>query len=326
VGVERAGECFGADQVLPIDDLESYMNSLPSRTTFFYNDVITENIIAKVMRVAFSGNNKIQNGAPFVEYLRNVKSEAEINIMKQSGRISGEAFVQVMKKTKEFKVEGQLDAAMEYHCRILGADRLAYPPVVSNGFTNLILHYINNDNVLSDGNLILMDAGGEFHNYNSDITRTWPVNGRFTDPQREVYSEVLEILKKCTARARSDTSIDELDSYGRELIAESLYRLGLLPSKTVSSKVGRFFPHSTSHWLGMDIHDTPSVSTNIQLKPGMIITVEPGIYIPNDDDIPKRFRGIGIRLEDDILITENDPFVLSSSAPKEINDLEGILN
>jgi len=183
--------------------------------------------------------------------MRVIKSPAEIQIMKKSTDISCEAFIQVMKSTKYIHTEAQLEATMEYHCRLLGSERLAYPPVVSNGITNNILHYISNDNVLSNGNLILMDAGGEYNNFSSDITRTWPVNGRFSDPQREVYTEVLDILKKCTLLARSDNkmSLDMLQHHSMDLMAQSLKRLKLISPSAGRSQTNRFYPHTIGHWV-----------------------------------------------------------------------------
>jgi len=327
-GIERAGECFGADEVHSINDLASFLAKLPSNNTIFYSEVGTDDEVDVVLQDAFK-NKRLSFVDPYVDNMRVIKSSSEINIMKKSTQISCDAFIQVMKKTKQCTFESQLEAIMEYECRMAGSDRLAYPPVVSNGITNNILHYIFNDNILSDGNLILMDAGGEYSTYSSDITRTWPVNGKFTDPQAEVYSEVLNILKKCTSMARADKrmNIEILHMASMDLMCLALVKLGLVSTHSQAvQQYRRFYPHSIGHYLGMDVHDCKSVSSNMQFQPGMIVTVEPGIYIPDDPDIPKWLRGLGIRIEDDVLITEGDPLVLTSNAPKEIYDLEKTAN
>eukprot|EP01125_Pyxidicula_operculata_P016012 TRINITY_DN5471_c0_g1_i1.p1 TRINITY_DN5471_c0_g1~~TRINITY_DN5471_c0_g1_i1.p1 ORF type:complete len:301 (-),score=39.15 TRINITY_DN5471_c0_g1_i1:27-929(-) len=268
-----------------------------------------------------------------IEQMRLIKSPAEIEMMKKAGKLSAEAFKTVIKKTKSFKVEGDLEAAMEYYSRINGgALRLAYPPVVANGVSNNTLHYINNDDILRNGDMILMDAGAEYHHFNADITRTWPYNGRFSEPQKIVYNALLDVqlkcIEKCNTSKYGEVSIEEIHAYCVELIKEAILRIGLVKSSSEArKKLTQFFPHSIGHWLGMDLHDIPTVSTSTPLKPGMILTIEPGIYISHEDTtVPEEFRGIGIRIEDDILVTDSEPFVLTKDVPKEVDELEELIN
>jgi len=185
---------------------------------------------------------------------------------------------------------------------------------------------MRNDSPLRDGDLVLIDAGCEYKYYASDISRTWPVNGKFTEPQREIYQLVLDVQKACIEMVKPGLNFIEIHDKSVEMITEGLIRLGLL-SGTVEQNIfdgsyDRFYMHGVGHWLGMDVHDCPSTSMRTKLKPGHVFTIEPGIYIPCDTDIPEKYRGIGVRIEDDILVTENGYEVLSCGAPKEIQDIE----
>uniref|UniRef100_A0A6B2L4M3 Aminopeptidase P N-terminal domain-containing protein n=2 Tax=Arcella intermedia TaxID=1963864 RepID=A0A6B2L4M3_9EUKA len=322
-GVERVGE-FGADEGLPLSQLSNYLNALPKSKTIYYSNILTDDDISDNIQQFLASGRSVQDATPFVDYMRVVKSEAEVNVMRKSVSISAVAFKEVMKSTKHCKTEAQLEAIMEYHCRMLGAERLAYPPVVSNGITNNTMHYINNDNILRDGNLILMDAGGEFNNFASDITRSWPVNGKFTEAQKDVYNEVLNVLHLCTAAVKADgqTNLNTLHAYSTQLVEQALKRLKLPISG--ESSVRRYYPHTIGHWLGMDVHDVGTVSNELKLMPGMFVTVEPGLYIPDEPDIPPELRGIGIRIEDDVLVTKGNPYIFTKDVPKEVKDLEAI--
>jgi len=195
---------------------------------------------------------------------------------------------------------------------------MAYPCVVAGGINANTLHYITNDDVLKDGTLVLVDAGGEYEGYASDITRTWPVNGKFTQPQLELYTAVLRANEYCIQRChlKYDLSLSGIMEDAEAVLSEELNKLGF--SKHLQKDgLSRFFPHSIGHQLGMDVHDVKSVAPDVKLQPGMIVTIEPGIYIPDDPDIPEKYRGIGIRVEDNVLITESEPDVLTKRAPKK---------
>ncbi|XP_053113097.1 xaa-Pro aminopeptidase 3 isoform X4 [Hemicordylus capensis] len=180
-----------------------------------------------------------------------------------------------------------------------------------------------------DGEMVLLDGGCEFSCYVSDITRTWPINGRFTGPQAELYQAVLEVQKACLRLCSPGVSLENIYSLMLTLIGQKLKDLGILQKSTSENHlfkaVRKYCPHHVGHYLGMDVHDTPDVSRSIPLQPGMVITIEPGIYIPEDDiNAPERFRGIGIRIEDDVVVTENAPLILSADCPKELYDIEQV--
>ncbi|XP_009082099.1 PREDICTED: probable Xaa-Pro aminopeptidase 3, partial [Acanthisitta chloris] len=217
----------------------------------------------------------------------------------------------------------------EFECRARGADILAYPPVVAGGNRSNTLHYVKNNQLIKDGELVLLDGGCEFSCYVSDITRTWPVNGRFTKPQAELYQAVLDIQKSCLSLCSPGMNLENIYSLMLSLIGQKLKELGVLKSSVSDSlffkAVRKYCPHHVGHYLGMDVHDTPDISRSLLFQPGMVITIEPGIYIPEDDmSAPERFRGIGVRIEDDVVITEDAPLILSDNCPKEIYHIEQI--
>ncbi|KAL9988651.1 hypothetical protein ACROYT_G003121 [Oculina patagonica] len=266
-----------------------------------------------------------------IHMLRLIKSDAEIKLLRESASLASRAITKVMKSTRPGLEESHLHTILEYECRMGGAERLAYPPVVASGPMANTLHYINNTQLLRDGELVLMDAGCEYHGYASDITRTWPVSGKFSDPQRELYELVLRVHKKCLKLCQKEVSLDYLHHAMLLLLGEELININFVPKNLTESQLkkaaGEFCPHHVGHYLGMDTHDTHLVSRGLGLHPGMVITVEPGIYISEDNkNVPERYRGIGIRIEDDVLITESGPEVLTDECPKEVEDIERLIN
>jgi Xaa-Pro aminopeptidase len=215
--------------------------------------------------------------------MRVMKSEGEIAAMKTAGVIAASAMIETMKLTTPQMNEHQLSAIMEFNIKLRGAQRYSYPPVVAGGVNANTLHYVSNDMILHDGDLVLMDAGCEWNGYASDITRVWPVNGKFTKAQLDIYNLVLRVNKLCIQKCRSGISIRELQHFAEEKLAEGLIELGIMKKH---ESVQRFYPHNIGHYLGMDVHDTPHVDNSYSLQPGVIITVEPGLYIPVAEDIP----------------------------------------
>ncbi|XP_026462599.1 xaa-Pro aminopeptidase 3-like [Ctenocephalides felis] len=225
--------------------------------------------------------------------------------------------------------EQTLYAKVDSRCRELGAQRLAYPPVVAGGERANTIHYINNNQVVNDGEMVLMDAGCEYHAFSSDITRTWPINGKFTDPQKILYEIVLKTQKEIiyNMMAEGYPTLDSLFTRMCLLLGKYLQEEGIIkktvPEKDLPKLAYSFCPHHVSHYLGMDVHDTPLIPRSIPIHPGMIITVEPGIYIPETRlDVPEQFRGLGVRIEDDILVTNQGPMILTHYCAKEIADVE----
>ncbi|CAI2187438.1 11644_t:CDS:10 [Funneliformis geosporum] len=257
-----------------------------------------------------------------VQELRIIKSDAEISLMKKGGQITGKAFIETMNFTKPGLSEHDLSAKVEFECRIRGAQYLAYVPVVAGGINALTMHYVRNDMPLRNGDLILMDAGGEYHGYASDVTRTWPINGKFSPPQRELYEAVLNVNRKCIklCTEKQNISLNGVHEQSVQFMKEELSNLGF---NLVEGDVDRvLYPHHVGHYLGLDVHDTHDLDRSRSLKSGMVLTIEPGIYIPPNNAYPKQYHSIGVRIEDDVLVGETDPYVLSSTAPKEIDDIE----
>ena len=269
------------------------------------------------------GNLSIQNYRSLLDDARLIKSPAERDIMRESGRIAGRAFQKAMQATRPGMTEHQLHASLEYHGKMNGATGLSYVPVVGGGVNALILHYVQNNCILKDGDLVLVDAGVEFNGYVSDITRTWPINGKFSEPQRKLYSAVLKIqkdlIKKCIV---GSTTLNILQQDTFMMIRREL---SILFNRNISTReMDRIYPHHVGHYIGLDVHDTPNISRGRKLQEGFCITIEPGVYIPDEAEYGE-FKGIGIRIEDDVYISADGPIVLSAEAPKEIEDIEHIM-
>lgn len=211
---------------------------------------------------------------------------------------------------------------------------MAYPPVVAGGANATVIHYVNNNQIVRDGEMVLMDAGCEFGGYTSDITRTWPINGEFSEPQRILYEVLAQVQKEllgCLQHAGGET-LDQLFDTMCLKLGKYLQEVGLIPKSAQGVELGRaaykFCPHHVSHYLGMDVHDTPLISRSIGLTPGMVCTVEPGIYIGKDRrDVPEEFRGLGLRIEDDVLILPDKQIeVLTESCVKDLRQLEALVS
>ncbi|KAF9424993.1 hypothetical protein BGZ94_007940 [Podila epigama] len=270
--------------------------------------------------------NSTKSLSPLVQELRVIKSESEIKLMRQAGEISGKAFIETMKFTNPERLEHQVYAKFDFECRMRGSQMMAYVPVVAGGPNALTMHYVNNDQGLNDGDLILMDAGGEYNGYASDITRTWPVNGKFTDAQKDLYEVVLRANKECIKLCTEEhgLSLNQIHFNSMRLTLEGLAKLGI---KALPNDVDRrLYPHHVGHYLGMDVHDTGDISRSRTLKEGMVVTIEPGLYIPRDPAYPEKYQGIGIRIEDNVVIGKTAPVVLSVTAPKEIVDIDYCCN
>lgn len=281
----------------------------------------------------------------FVQINRVKKSNPEIELMRRACDISSKAFENSITVSHPFINEHLLYAKFDYDCRIRGAEYLAYIPVIAGGSRATSLHYIRNNQIVRNDELILMDAGCQLNDYASDITRTWPVGGKYKNTQRELYEACLNIQKYCINKCAPGISIQQLYFTMMRKMAEELTNLNLLDKNEYDSiikptdlhtdplpgyylrKLTKFCPHDVGHYLGLDVHDCPEVSKLIELEPNMVITIEPGIYVKsNDESVPYKYRGIGIRIEDDVVITENGCDILSKMCPKEITDIEKLKN
>jgi len=252
---------------------------------------------------------KIESAEYFVGKFRAIKSQQEISFIKKASDITSDGLISAMKLAKPGIWEYELQAAIEYQFTRQGAMLRGFPSIVGSGLNNLILHYFNNTRQTQNGDLVVMDVGAKYHGYSSDITRTIPVSGKFTDVQKEIYSMVLKVQKDAIAIAKPGLSTVELEQFA----VNAFKKLGY----------DKFYIHGLSHPVGLDVHD---VMTEEILKPGMIITIEPGLYFdPKDKDAPEKYKGFGVRIEDTILITEKGCEILSSKAPKEIVDIEKLM-
>lgn len=259
--------------------------------------------------------------APVVAKLRAIKSETEQKIMKMAADIGAKALSKTMRLAEPGLSESVLAAHFEYLCRIDGAQRIAYVPVVASGGNGLVIHYTSNDHIIEPQEMILMDAGCEYNGYASDITRTFPASGTFTAPQRDLYSAVLKVqrdlIKLCTPSSR--ITIWDLHQKSYNMLRTELRQLGFdIPNDSTMSKL---YPHMVSHMIGLDLHETHAKDDFLQA--GHVLTVEPGVYIPPSSHFPSHFHNLAVRIEDMVLVGEEHPVVLSANAPKEIVDVEG---
>lgn len=239
----------------------------------------------------------------FVQLCRVVKSNAEIETMRGSCNIASEAFIKTMHASHPLVNEHLLYAKFDYECRIRGAEHLSYIPVVAGGPRANILHYIRNDQLIQNDRLVLMDAGCQYREYSSDITRTWPVNGLFKGAQRDLYQACLNVQQHCLNECRPGQTIHNLYYEMIKSLGKELIQLGILNSKDINTdkidfesrkKIAKYCTHDVGHYLGLDVHDCPEVSKSMPFSPGTVITVEPGIYVRHDDEsVPARYRGIG---------------------------------
>jgi len=343
-GVEGAKEYFGADEAHPITELdETLPKLLENRERVYYPAGEDPELDRRLMDWVKVVRAKVRSGvhAPTelvsLEQLlaeqRLVKSKAEIKVMRRAARISADAHRRVMRMCRHGMWEYQLEAEFVHACTTQGGRSQAYPPIVGSGANACVLHYVDNHHQLKDGDLVLIDAGCELDGYASDITRTFPVNGSFTDPQRELYELVLSAQEAVIEKAVPGARWNELHNSAVRTLTTGLAELGILPGgkKAVpklikDEKYKPYFMHRTGHWLGMDVHDVGDYKDDGKwraLVPGMVLTVEPGLYIPADrTEVPARYRNIGIRIEDDVLITAEGNEVLSARAPKSVDDVE----
>ncbi len=267
---------------------------------------------------------------------RLIKSEEEQAIMQESANISAAAHINAMRACQPGKFEWELDAEIQSTYLRNGAHSPAYPSIIASGENACILHYIDNSAELRNGDLLLIDAGCEYKHYASDITRTFPISGQFSAEQLELYVLVLQAQYAAIATAKKGHQFADVHEASRKVLTEGLIDLGILEStldEALEQRLDRkFLVHSCSHWLGLDVHDAGKSSRNGKsrnLLPGMVLTVEPGIYIPSNHsmkEVDPKWHGLGIRIEDDVLITEEGNRILSHQVPKEPDEIEAIMN
>ena len=339
-GVEGAIKIFGADEAFQIEEFEEKFKEIVKEYTHVSfpkgENVKFENLVLSIIsNVSKSKERQGQDRINITDLtydlhkIRLIKSEYELNIIRKSAEISSNAMILGMKVTKVGMKESDVEAVIEYQYAKYGAVRPAYPSIVGAGENATILHYIKNNDYLKNNDLLLIDAGAEYLGYASDITRTWPINGKFTDEQKEIYEIVLNCQKRCIEAVKPGVTINILQKLAVEEISKGLLKLGLVEGDLSTiideEKYKRYFMHGIGHFLGLDVHDTSMLGRDYELTENSYITIEPGIYIPNEDDIPIGYRGIGIRIEDDILVTVDGNENLTKKVPKEISEIERIV-
>jgi Xaa-Pro aminopeptidase len=342
-GLEGAKDVFGADAAYPANELRTRIGELIANFDELHYtlglDEEMDQLIGSTL-VRLRKTEKKGKAAPravvdprhTLHELRLHKRAEELAALRKAAAISIEAHVAAMKLGRPGAFEHELEAVINYTFRKHGSSGPGYTTIVGAGENATILHYIANRCAIADGDLVLVDAGCEYDHYTADITRTWPASGRFTPAQREVYEIVLATQKSAIAMAKPGTTLDEIHDHCVKQLTEGMIALGLLTG-TADERIAdetykKFYMHGTSHWLGLDVHDVGAYTRDGKarpLAPGMVITIEPGLYIASDaPDVPERLRGIGIRIEDDVAITETGHEVLTAACPKEIAELEAL--
>ena len=331
LGVAAAKERFCVDDVFEYTQLNEKLKELLAAKRSVYYDFKLDYSKVKLLKRYAKGVESFKNAALKIEKMRLIKSDAEIALIKKALTITQEAQHRAMQKASLCKYEYELQAEIEYVFKKNGAYSDAYSSIVAAGNNANTLHYIANDAKIHKDDLILIDAGCEYDYYASDITRTIPVSGRITPAQRALYSLVLQVNKAIISLIKPGILRSDLQKKSEKLLCEGLVELGILKGsvkKLLKKKAHKkYYPHGIGHWMGLDVHDAcpykDKKGKEIPLKAGMVLTIEPGIYIDeNDMDVPKRFRGIGIRIEDDILVTTKGCENLSVDIKKDLKDIE----
>ena len=347
VGVREARKRYGADKAYPIEKFDEKIGEyLQDAERLYYtlgsNEDVDTEMLARFTRAVKSkvrggkGIDTLVDPSPILSEMRLIKNETELERIQLATEITVAGHVAAMKAVRPGLYEYQLESLVESTFRMNGAGGAAFPTIVASGGNATTLHYTTNDCEIEDGNLVLLDAGAEYGRYCGDVTRTFPANGTFTEAQREVYQIVLDAHKTIIDGIRPGVSIDEPHQKSIELLTEGMLRLGLLKKKKKIEKLiedgayRKFYMYRIGHMLGLDVHDVNCVrEANGDYKtfqPGMVITIEPGLYVAEGTkNVPSEYLGIGVRIEDDILVTESGNENLTSGVPKEIDEVEALV-
>ncbi|MBF7072082.1 Xaa-Pro aminopeptidase [Glaciecola sp. MH2013] len=344
LGVDRASKALMVDQAFSIDDLDEHLPDLLDGHKHLYYCFDTSPAIEATIQLALkecrqapkqskTAPNSLHNAQELLHAMRLIKSEEELAIMQKAADISSEAHARAMSFSAAGKFEYQLEAELHHEFAMSGARYPAYGTIVGSGVNACILHYTENKDELKDGDLVLIDAGCELQGYAADITRTFPVNGKFSDVQRSLYQLVLDSQYAAINALRPDATISEAMKICVRVLVEGLVELGILKGAVeanIEAETWRsYFMHGLGHWLGLDVHDVGIYKENgldVPLRPGMVMTVEPGLYFSENADVDARYRGIGIRIEDNIVITDTGNRVLTDKVPKEIAGIEKLMS
>ena len=330
---------YEADVVYDIKDFAEKISSLvKNNKAIFANLEINNQHSEQFRKIILKKKShdkkvKVDNPIQIFAQMRTYKSEKEIELLKKAINITNQALLKVIKKMKAGMYEYQLQGIFEGKCSELQSSRQGFPPIIAAGKNACTLHYTKNQSQLKNGDLILFDVGAEFGYYSADISRTIPINGKFSSAQATIYQIVLDAQNSGIKKAIPGNTLGDVHSAAIDKIYKGLKKIGIIQKKEtlIENKyklIAPFFPHATSHWLGLDVHDLGLYSKDKQLTkltPGMVITVEPGLYFSNKLRIPKKYQGIGVRIEDDILITKTGNNNLSKRLPRTIKEIEKVL-
>lgn len=342
-GPELTKQYFEVDEVYPIEQLESKLPELLKGAQDLYyrfqRDPNMDQVLFKTLEKVRVNQGRsglgyltIKDSFQLLGEMRVIKSSLDIEIHAKACQLTSDAHVEVMKFTTPGKTERDLHGFFIYQIMKRGAAREGYGTIVASGHNACTLHYVFNDGVLQSEDLLLIDAGGEYHYQTADITRTYPISGQWTDEQLEVYQGVLKIQKSLISMVKPGVKWSQLQEEASQQLAEFMLELGLLPGR-VQELIGtgdyrKYYPHGVGHYLGLDVHDSglyvnSESKESRELEPGMILTIEPGLYVPGQDR--SKFRGIGVRIEDNILVTANGGRNLTESCPKEPEELTRLI-
>lgn len=326
-GLASGYQVFGADEVDEYSKLSRTAKfMMQSARHVYFDNTVSNDLVgscnAQLKSIVQSINCKCTAVSPLIHRLRLIKSEAEIALMRRVGQISGRAYADAMKK--QWTDEATLQAYLRYGWIKHGAEREAYVPVIAGGNRASCIHYTQNNRSIDQQDLVLVDAGAELGGYLTDISRAWPASGKFSEPQRDLYQAVLNVEKACIKLCTSDSShsIQTIHMESIDLMKMELRNLGF---NLVEGDVERYlYPHRVGHHIGLEIHDCSTLGGFESLAEHQTITIEPGCYVPHDEQWPKHFRGLALRVEDSIAVGREVPTILSVEAPKEIVDIEAL--
>ncbi|TPD54729.1 MAG: Xaa-Pro aminopeptidase [Thalassolituus maritimus] len=345
VGPEAAPEALGCDDAFPVTDIDDILPGLIEGCDRIYANLGTSpEFDRQLMQWVNHIRAQVRSGATpphefsaldhLLHEQRVIKSDAEVAVMRHAAEISAEAHTRAMQTVRPGMREYQLEAEIMQIFMAAGSRWPAYPSIVGSGDNGCILHYTRNDDVINDGELVLIDAGCELDYYASDITRTFPSNGHFSEPQRALYQLTLDAQYAAIEATKPGNHWNQPHEAAVKVLTTGLVELGLLSGEVdeliESLAYRQFYMHKTGHWLGMDVHDVGEYRVEGEwrtLAPGMVLTIEPGIYVaPDDESVDEKWRGIGIRIEDDVVVTQDGCDVLTKDVVKEIADIEALMS
>jgi len=352
-GVEGAVADYSADEAFTISEFDEKLAEIIDGPAVLYyafghtSPEMDQKIIRQLTQMREMNRKPLEPPRTIVDpssilhEMRVLKGADEIEIMQRAADIAAEAHVEAMQNVRPGMMEYEVEAMLEAYFRKHGASGSSYTSIIGAGGNATVLHYIDNKDQLKDGDLLLVDAGAEYKGYASDITRTFPINGKFNDAQRDIYDLVLKCQKSCVDMVRPGVRLEDLKTHSIEILTEGMVELGLLkgePKKLIEEKkYMQFYMHNLGHYLGIDVHDAGRYYFKGESRPaeaGMVMTIEPGLYISPDTsripegfnkDIPAKYLGIGVRIEDDVCVTENGARVLTHKVPKEREEIEALM-